>query len=83
MSRMPDDLVERLATGDFTSPEDCPDLQWGGENSCTARRQAHVIAANHYHEMEPALMALITRIQEQDKEIEMLQYQTKWRKRRP
>ena len=75
--RVPDDIVERLASGDeFT------EVDRVGTNEIIARKQAYDMV-KHWQKMVPVLISLITKIQEQDKQIEMLEYQTKWRKRRP
>ena len=76
--KMPNDIVERLARG-----EEPPKIDIVGTNSDDAYTQANQIAVEHYGNMVPVLMALITRMQEQDKSIEMFEYNQKWRKRRP
>ena len=76
--RVPDDIVERLASGDeFT------EVDRVGTNEIIARKQAYDMVKHWQYKMVPVLISLITKIQEQDKQIEMLEYQTKWRKRRP
>ena len=71
-------LVESLARG-----EEFEEVDPIGTNYQDARRQAYGILKNWNVNMVHVLIKLITKIQEQDKQIEMLEYQTKWRKRRP
>lgn len=75
---LPDNLVEILARGD-----DFEEVEQIGTNEQDARRQAYEILGHWQYTMVPVLIALITKIQQQDNSIEMLEYQTKWRKRRP
>jgi len=75
---MSNDIVETLASGGTFE-----DVEPIGTNYDTARRQAYSIVSCWNMTMVPVLIKLITKIQEQDKTIEMLEYQTKWRKRRP
>ena len=72
------DIIERLARGD-----EPPKIDMCGENAWTANTQANQIAVHHHHNMVDVLKAMITRMQEQDKSIEMFEYTQKWRKRRP
>jgi hypothetical protein len=74
---MPDNIVQLLANGE------CSHVDPVGHNAIDARQQAYEILIHWEHEMVPVLIALITKIQQDAKSIEMLTYQTKWRKRRP
>ena len=76
--RQPDDIAEVLANGD-----DFQDVDPVGTNYEKARLQAYAILDHWNHQMIPVLTALITKIQEQQKSIEMFEYNQKWRKRRP
>lgn len=76
--RVMGNVVELLASGD-----DFAEVERIGTNEQEARRQAYAILEHWQYTMVPVLVALITEIQKQDKQIEMLEYQTKWRKRRP
>ena len=73
---MPDDIAEVLAKGE------CPVVDNVGTNAQDAGIYARSIVVNH-DDMVPVLIALITKIQEQTKSIEMFEYTQCWRKRRP
>lgn len=76
--RQPDDIVEILASGG-----EFEEVDRIGTNEELARRQAYEIMHHWDFEMIPVLIALVTKIQEQAKSIEMFEYNQKWRKRRP
>jgi len=75
--KQPHDIVERLARGEVTSVDAV------GTNHAKAWKQASDIVNNTTMTTHGVLVALITRMQEQDKSIEMFEYTQKWRKRRP
>lgn len=55
-----------------------------GTNYVEAVEQARGILMHYEHdELVPVLVALIAKIQQQQKSIEMFEYAQKWRKRRP
>ena len=68
---------------DLAEGKDFEDVDPVGTNYADARRQAYGIVKNWNVNMVAVLIKLITEIQLKDKQIEMLEYQTKWRKRRP
>ena len=72
------DIVESLAKG-----EDLEDVDPVGTNYADARRQAYGIVKMWNVNMVAVLIKLITELQLKDKQIEMLKYNQKWRKRRP
>lgn len=76
--KLDDDIALLIAEGN-----EVPEIDMVGENAWTADTQANQIAVRHFHDMVPVLKALITKIQEQQKAIEMFEYNQKWRKRRP
>ncbi len=68
---------------DLSEGKDFEDVDPVGTNYVEARQQAYCILKNWNVNMVPVLIKIITEIQLKDKQIEMLEYQTKWRKRRP
>ena len=75
---VPDDIVETLARGG-----DFEDVDPVGTNYELADEQAYGILKNWNVNMVSVLIALITKIQQDKKTIEMFEYNQKWRKRRP
>ena len=73
---IPDDIAERLAKGE--EPINDP----VGTNYQEACRQSCEIVRTQ-DSIGPALVKLIMKIQEQQKAIEMFEYNQGWRKRRP
>ena len=72
------DVVNRLAHGEIITIDPV------GTDYSDAVKQARDIWAYHQaHGIQQALVALITKIQQDAKTIEMLEYNQKWRKRRP
>lgn len=77
--KLTDNIVERLAAGDAP-----PLIDPVGDNYKVACEQAAAILKNQFGpHVTLSLLALITKIQQQQKSIEMLEYNQKWRKRRP
>ena len=74
---LPDDLVEQIASGE------CHEVDSVGTDFINARRQAYEILGLWNMQMTPVLVALITKIQQQQKAIKMFEYNQRWRKRRP
>lgn len=76
--KLDDDIALLIAEGN-----EVPEIDMCGENAWNADTQANQIAYRHFHDMVPVLKVLITKIQQQQKAIEMFEYNQKWRKRRP
>lgn len=71
-------IIEQLANGEYFEYVDPV-----GTNYAEAHRQANGIAKNWNVNLVDVLIVLITEIQKKDKQIEMLEYNQSWRKRRP
>lgn len=74
-----DDFIQLMAEG--CEP---PIVDPVGTNYVEAVEQARGILMHYEHDkLVPVLVALIAKIQQQQKSIEMFEYNQKWRKRRP